>query len=144
MPRCYLLAVSSGSSLDQSSNNVTLFNLVEQLNIPPGAPPPPGGALPLELHAYFQIASSELSVTYEVRLAMVSETGLETYTEPFEFTSVTPRFRTRSLGLPMPPLLGMFQLRVDVRAKGTGEWKRDPAGWPLAIVEHVQRPAVTH
>ena len=32
MPSCYLLAVCGGSSLDQHSNNVTLFNLVEQIN----------------------------------------------------------------------------------------------------------------
>ena len=144
MPRCYLLAVSSGSSLDQHSNNVTLFNLVEQLNIPPNAPQPPGGFLPLELHAYFQIAPHELHLTYQVRLAMVSEAGLEAYTEPFDFKSATPRFRTRSLGLPVPAVNGMYQLRVDVRVEGTGEWHRDPAAWPLAIVEHTPRPAVTH
>lgn len=144
MPRCYLLAVASGSSLDQHSNNVTLFNLVEQLNVPPNAPQPPGGFLPLELHAYFMIAPHELHQTFQVRLAMVSDTGLESYTESFDFKSATPRFRTRSLGLPVPPVHGMYQLRVDVRAEGTGEWRRDPAAWPLAIVEHTPRPAVTH
>ncbi len=144
MSRCYLFAVSSGSSLDQHSNNVTLFNLVEQLNIPPNAPPPPGGLLPLELHAYFQIAPHELNQTFQVRLAMVSDTGLESYTETFDFKSLTPRFRTRSLGLPVPPVNGMYQLRVDVRVEGTGEWRRDPAAWPIAIVEHTPRPAVTH
>ena len=56
MPRCYLLTLCSGSALDQQSNNVTLFNLVEQLNVPPGVPPPPGGVIPLEIHAYFTVA----------------------------------------------------------------------------------------
>lgn len=144
MPRCYLLAVTSGSSLDQHSNNVTLFNLVEQLNIPPNAPEPPGGFLPLELHAYFAIAPHELETKYQVRFAMVSETGLEAYTEPFDFKSSAPRFRTRSLGLPLPPVMGAYQLRVDLRPEGTGEWRRDPAAWPLALVEHVVRPQVTH
>ncbi|MBK7585367.1 MAG: hypothetical protein IPI67_34900 [Myxococcales bacterium] len=144
MPRCYLLAVSSGSSLDQHSNNVTLFNLVEQLNIPPNAPPPPGGFLPLELHAYFDIAPTEMSQTFQVRIAMVGESGLETYTEPFDFKSATPRFRTRSLGLPIPSVNGMYQVRVDVRREGTGEWRRDSAAWPIALVEHTPRPTVTH
>lgn len=144
MPRCYLLAVSSGSSLDQHSNNVTLFNLVEQLNIPPNAPQPPGGFLPLELHAYFTILQAELGTSYQVRFAMVSDAGLESYTEAFDFKSATPRFRTRSIGLPVPPVVGMYQLRVDVRIEGTSEWRRDPAAWPLAIVEHTPRPEVTH
>jgi len=144
MPRCYLLAVSSGSSLDQHSNNVTLFNLVEQLNVPPNAPQPPGGFLPLELHAYFLVAPQEQHLTYQVRFAMVSDTGLESYTEAFDFKSATPRFRTRSLGLPVPPVNGMYQLRVDVRAEGSGDWRRDIAAWPIAIVEHTPRPAVTH
>lgn len=144
MPRCYLLAVSSGSSLDQHSNNVTLFNLVEQLNIPPNAPQPPGGFLPLELHAYFLIAAHEIQRTFHVRLAMVSDVALESYTESFEFKSATPRFRTRSIGLPVPPVVGNYELRVDLREDGSGEWQRDPAAWPVSIVEHTPRPAVTH
>lgn len=144
MPHCYLLAVSSGSSLDQHSNNVTLFNLVEQLNVPPNAPPPPGGLLPLELHAYFELDPKEIPFRFEVRFAMVGESGLETYTEPFSHKSATLRFRTRTLGLPIPPALGMYHLHVDTRPEGSGEWRREAISWPLAIVEHNPKPQVTH
>ena len=77
MPSCYLLAVCSGSSLDQQSNNVTLFNLVEQLNLRPGAEPP-RGLIPLEIHAYFELAPEEVGFEFEIRFCMVAETGLET------------------------------------------------------------------
>jgi hypothetical protein len=144
MPRCYLLAVCSGSSLDQHSNNVTLFNLVEQLNVPPNAPPPPNNALPLEIHAYFEIAPEEVNEGIEVRFAMVSDAGLETYTDPFTYKSPSPRFRTRTLGLPFPPALGSYRLRVDHRRAETGAWKRDDIGWPILIVEHAPKPTVVH
>lgn len=144
MPSCYLLAVCSGSSLDQNSNNVTLFNLVEQLNIPPNAPPPPNNVLPLEIHAYFQLAPEEVNEAFEVRFAMVSDAGLETYTDPFKYKSPAPRFRTRTLGLPFPPALGNYLLRVDHRREGTGQWRRDTASWPVTIVEHAPKPAVVH
>lgn len=143
MPRCYLLAVCAGSSLDQQSNNVTLFNLVEQLNVPPGAPPPPGGVIPLEMHAYFTLAPHEMQVAFEVRFVMLAASGLETFSEVFTHRAVTPRFRTRTAGLPFPPVVGQYELRVDVRVAG-GSWTRDSVFWPIVIVEATQRPAVTH
>jgi len=144
MPRCYLLAVCSGSSLDQVSNNVSLFNLVEQLNVPPNAPPPPGGVVPLEIHAYFALGQNELSDPFEIRFVMVAEAGLESYSEVFTHRSTTLRFRTRTLGLPFPAVPGLYQLRVDVRLQGLGQWHRAEAAWPISIVEATPRPAITH
>ncbi len=143
MPRCYLLALCSGSSLDQQSNNVTLFNLVEQLNIPPGAPPPPGGLLPVEVHAYFALGPGEIGEPFEVRFAVVGENGLETYTDAFTHKSLTPRYRTRTLGIPVPPVLGMYEIRVDIR-DAEGAFVRQPAAWPLVVVETTSAPRVTH
>ena len=144
MPRCYLLAVCSGASLDQQSNNVTLFNLVEQVNLPANAPAPPRSIIPLEIHAYFQLTPSEMNNPFEIRFVLRASTGLETLTDPTTHRSVTPRFRTRSIGLPLPPVLGQYELRVDWREQGSERWERDPAAWPLSLVEAQQRPAVTH
>jgi hypothetical protein len=144
MPRCYLLAVCAGSSLDQQSNNVTLFNLVEQLNVPPGVPPPPGGVVPLEIHAYFLLAPHELPASFEVRFAMVAGSGLETLSEVFPHRVVTPRFRTRTAGLPVPPVVGQYELRVDTRPLGGPSWTRDRLFWPIAILEASPQPVVTH
>lgn len=144
MPHCYLLAVASASSLDQQSNNVSLFNLVEQVNVPPGAPPPPGGLIPLEVHAYFQLAPVEVGQPFDVRFAMTASTGLETFSEVFTHRSATPRYRTRIIGLPFPPVPDQYQLHLDWRSGASDSWTRAPAAWPMLITELVQRPTVTH
>ncbi len=142
--KCYLLAVCSGSSLDQHSNNITLFNLVEQLNFPLRSEPPAGALLPLEIHAYFELRAEELDQRFDVRFALIESNGLETVTEPFQHKSTTPRYRTRTLGLPAPPGPGSYQLRIDFRPTGTESWLRDSATWPLLVVRPEERPRVTH
>ncbi len=144
MPRCYLLTVCAGSSLDQHSNNVSLFNVVEQLNVPPGAQPPPKGVIPLELHAYWQLAPPEINRAFDMRFVMVASTGLETPSEAYSHRPVTPRFRTRTLGLPVPPVVGNYDLRVDWREAGTEGWSREAASWPIAIVEIRPEGSVVH
>jgi hypothetical protein len=144
VPSCYLLAVTVGSSLDQQSNNVTLFNLVEQVNIPPGAPRPPKGLLPLEVHAYFRLSGEEINQPFEVRYVLVARTGLETYSEVFSYKSVTARYRTRTFGVPLPPVPDHYDLHVDWRRSSRDEWRRDAVSWPLTIAEHNPRPTVTH
>lgn len=145
MPRCYLLTLCSGSSVDQHSNNVTLFNLVEQLNVPPNAPPPPGGVIPLEIHAYWELSAGELSTDFEMRFLLIATaTSLETVSNVLSHRSVTPRYRTRTMGLPMPPVLGQYDLRVEWRHTGGGSWSREEVSWPVAFVEQSQQPVVTH
>jgi hypothetical protein len=144
MPRCYMLTLASASSLDQQSNNVSLFNVVEQLNLPPGVEPPPGALLPVEIHAYFQLDANELNQRFEMRFALVASSGLETLTDAHTHKSPTPRYRTRTMGLPVPPIADSYQLRVDMRAVGAEHWARDPLAWPLVVAQAEARPAVTH
>jgi len=144
MPRCYLLTLVSSSSLDQQSNNVSLFNMVEQLNLPRGAEPPPGALLPVEIHAYFQLEPGELHQRFEMRFVLLASSGLETVTDPYPHKSQTLRFRTRTMGMPVPPVADSYQLRVDVRPVGTEQWTRDPLAWPLLVAVAETRPAVTH
>jgi len=139
------LTLCSGSSVDQHSNNVTLFNLVEQLNVPPNALPPPGGVIPLEIHAYWELAANELSTDFEMRFLLIATaTGLETVSDVLAHRSVTPRYRTRTMGLPMPPVLGQYDLRVEWRQTGGTGWSREKVSWPVAFVEQSQQPVVTH
>jgi hypothetical protein len=144
MPKCYLLAVTNGSSLDRYTNNVTLFSLIEQLNFPKQQPPPPGAMLPLEIHAYFALEPHELNHRFEVRFTLVAQSGLETVTDGFSHRSATPRYRTRTVGLPMPPVFGNYELCVDTRPVDTESWHRDRLTWPLIMAELEPRPAVTH
>lgn len=146
MPRCYLLAICSGSSLDQHSNNVTLFNLVEQINLPANSDMPRGTLLPVEVHAYFQCEPRELGVDFEVRFSLVSlDSGLESLSDIFVHRSTTPRYRTRTGGLPLPPVAGTYELRIDWRRRGATEYQRDPVAWPVHIAEQAAEvPRVTH
>jgi hypothetical protein len=138
------LTLCGGSSLDQQSNNVTLFNVVEQLNVPANEEPPPGLVLPLEIHAYFQLGPSEMNHEFYVRFALVASSGLETFTDAFQHRSSTPRYRTRTMGLPAPPVAGHYELRIDWRQTGTQDWRREPIAWPLVVAEAERRPATVH
>lgn len=152
MAHCYLLCVSSGSAIDRQSNNVSLFSLVEQINVPPRTPPPPRGLIPVEIHAYFQLAPDQVHREFEMRFALKAETGLETLSEVFRHRVTASRFRVRTLGLPYPPVLGQYTLWVDFRmAKVAGDmpaqeqqWQRQTATWPIALCEMEPRPRVTH
>lgn len=144
MPICYLLALSAGSSLDQQSNNITLFSLVEQVNIPPGATPAPGTRIPLEIHAYLKLDGHELGAEFEMRFVLVGAGGLETYSDPATHRSATTRLRTRALGVPFPPSVGHYDLQVEFRMKTSETFERDPARWPISFVEAPNRPPVTH
>ncbi|HYP90576.1 MAG TPA: hypothetical protein VEQ59_20540 [Polyangiaceae bacterium] len=144
MPKCYFLALCGGSSLDQQSNNVTLFNLVEQVNLQPNVEPPPGAYLPLEVHAYFLLGPGETSQPFEVRFAVVAPSGLELLTDATSHKSSTPRYRTRSFGLPAPIVPGNYQLCVDVRQPGTDSFTRETVTWPLTVARAEARPAVVH
>lgn len=144
MPSCYLLAVCAGASLDRLSNNVSLFNLVEQVNVRPGSPPPPGGLLPLEIHAYFHVEPEQWARDFELRFVVAAESGLETPSDPVRHKSGTPRYRTRTIGLPLPPVQGDYQVRVEWRWVGAELWVREPLVWPMTIAEAVQKPRVTH
>jgi len=144
MPRCYLLTLASSSSLDQQSNNVSLFNVVEQLNLPRGVEPPPGALLPIEIHAYFLLDPAELNQRFEMRFVLVASSGLESSSDAFPHKSATMRYRTRTMGAPVPPIPDNYQLRVDTRPVGSEEWARDPMSWPLVVALAEPRPAITH
>ncbi len=144
MPHCYLLSLCAGSSLDQQSNNVTLFNLVEQVNIPEGAAPPIGTKIPLEIHAYLRLDPFEVGKEFEMRFCLEGATGLETFTDPVKHRGATSRLRTRSLGIPFPPGTGHYNLRVDFRSDEGAAWTRDPISWPISFLSAERKPKVTH
>jgi hypothetical protein len=144
LAHCYLLCVSSGSAIDRHSNNVSLFSLVEQINVPARAAAPPRGVIPVEVHAYFQLGVTELNREFEMRFALCAETGLETLSEVFRHRVTAPRFRVRTLGLPYPPVVGQYRLQVDFRMTGEDRWQRQAAVWPIALHEIDTRPKVTH
>ena len=150
MAHCYLLCVSSGSAVDRQSNNVSLFSLVEQINVSPKVSVPPRGFIPVEVHAYFQLTPKQVHRDFEMRFALLAESGLETLSDTFRHRVTAPRFRVRTLGLPYPPVLGQYSLQVDFRMVEDGRsgeeatWQRQAAAWPIALCEVEARPRVTH
>jgi hypothetical protein len=143
VPRCYFLTVCVGSSVDQHTNNVSLFNVIEQITVPPDAPPPPHGVIPVEVHVYWR-ALEEQEEAFEVRLVMMAETGLETSSPVQKHTQLRGRLRTRTLGLPFPPVMGRYTLCVDWRREPHHEWQREDIQWPIHLQEGERRPRVTH
>jgi hypothetical protein len=142
---CYFLCVTSGSAIDRQSNNVSLFSLVEQINLPPGVAPPPRGLIPLEIHAYFQLPEALGERDVEMRFALRAESGLETLSEVFRHRISAPRFRVRTLGLPYPPVFGQYSLQVDLRVIGNeAGWQRQHVEWPIALCAIEARPRITH
>ncbi len=123
---------------------MSLFQLVEQVNVPPHAPAPPQGQLPLEIHAYFHVAAEEIGQSLEMRFSLVSPNGLETFSDGVTHRVATARYRTRTMGLPFPPLLGHYDLRVDFRMAQSSTWMRDPLSWPIAFCEVQTSPQITH
>lgn len=143
VPSCYFLSVCASSSVDQHTNNVSLFNLVEQINLSAGAAPPPNGLVPIEMHAYWQLETEE-TTDFEVRFVMVAQTGLETSSTTYRHRGVRGRFRTRTIGLPFPPVLGAYTLRVDWRYREEQPWHREAPSWPVSLQEIERKPRVTH
>jgi len=130
MPRAYLLSVCSGSSVDRELNNVSLFNLVEQVAVPGFQP---GMTLPLELHAYWEASPAELGADHECRFVLLrGEEVSGQPSPPIRFRQESPRVRARALGLPIPAP-GAHQLGVEWRKVGEERWHREAVRWPITF-----------
>ena len=123
---------------------MTLFNLVEQINVPEGQPLPAGQVVPIELHGYWRFAPDEAREEFETRFVLVSlETGLEAPSEVARHKAHTSQLRTRTMGMPLPPVAGTYELRTDWRLVGNEGWNRDNSVWPLRVIERPQtRPSL--
>lgn len=129
MPTCYLLAVSQGSSLDQSTNTWSLFGLTEQVQSPQFPI-----QLPFEIHAHWSFEPDEYEIDFEARLILVPPTGGETVSLPIPLRANTPRHRIRVMGLPPIPSPGNYQICVEWRRRGdTENWTRCNYVWPLTV-----------
>lgn len=132
MPRCYLLAVARGSSLDTDGNNFSLFTLVEELTYSPPDQAAGGPAiLPLELHAYWSLSPGELNRDFQFRIAFTGQEPVPT-SDALPLRSDKSRHRLRVRGLPMLAT-GDIELQVEWREKGQQEWRRESTFWPLQM-----------
>ena len=140
-----MLCACAGSSVDQQTNNVSLFNLVDQVRVAPRALTSGRAVVPVEAHAYWRFAHEEVGREIEVRYVMTNEaTTLETFSDSVKHRVVTLRMRSRLVGIPLPPVADDYALGVDWRWVDGDRWTREVQIWPMRIREATPRPRVTH
>jgi len=142
MPRAYLFAVCQASSLDQRTNNFSLFVLVEQLQC---AQFP--ARVPLEVHVYYEFEEVERGVPHEVRLELVNSAGDRVWQSP-PTTVTTPSPRHRLILGPGPETVGIpfsepgyYHLFAKIRPAGRPQAEpHSTVGWPLET-DRTEAPA---
>jgi hypothetical protein len=130
MAECYLLALCTSSALDGVTNNWSLYNLIEQVQVE-GVP----AVLPWELHVFLKYGEGEVGAEFELRVVFSSGSG-EVTSNPVRFRSVSARHRLKLTPIPVPQY-GAQKIQFDLRKVGADQWERNPAFWPL-IVEPLQ------
>lgn len=130
MAENYLLAIAAGSSLDVSTNNYSLFSLIEQVGVL-RLPAP----LPFEIHTYWQFSPEEVDNDFELRVVLIAPDGGEQTGRTIDLRSDSARVRLRIQGFPdiRPQVVGLHRLRVEIRQRGTLPWARSPAFCPLQV-----------
>lgn len=143
LPHPYLVAVCGSSSVDQRSNNFSLFVLVEAVQLPVVPT-----TLPLEMHVYYEFEEAEVGRPYQVRVELVDQRGISRWQSPWTpVTSLSRRHRVVLAGLGIPDA-GYFHLFAAMRPDGepVDDAQRSSFGWPFEVTRAEappggQRPA---
>ena len=128
MPNCYLLALCHSSSLDSSTNNWSLFNLIEQIGVKDFP-----FSFPVETHTYWQFTADEYEVDFEARLAFICDDKIVAQSNPLPLRSNTARFRLRVLGTPPIQRPGNYEVWTEWRRLDSENWTRSASFWPLQV-----------
>ena len=123
MPSAYGVSVAAGSAQDRESNNLTLFSLVEQVQLVPGATFP--GRLDFEVHSFWEFEPEEREYAHEVRTIVSLNGTTASASEGIHVPSnllVSGRLRVRLQGLVVLGL-GVHRVASEIR-RGGGEWRR--------------------
>lgn len=125
MPRLLFLAASLSTSVDQRTNQLSLFHLVEQFN-PDRFP----AVLPyFEVVCLWQRESGDDIYKFEQRVRMLSPGGVDEVAN-FQIEFPMERMRHRAIvgfaGIKVEEP-GFYEIEVCVRRKATDQWG-DPKG----------------
>ena len=130
--------VCERSLIDKDSNNLSLINVIEQIQIgsleeiPEGAPPPTGGGR-IEVVTMWSRSNLETPETTNTRTIFYSPTGDELVrNEPYIDLTEFKRLRARWLYIGLPPYSGDGQYTFVVQQEVDGEWRTE-AEVPLEI-----------
>lgn len=140
MIRCYLIAMCRWSSIDEETRTLSLFNIVEDMQVAPFAP---RAIVQVELHTHFICDPGDVGTELEVRHVWTSENGEETVGQrPNTFTMSGKKVRVRGLSISLPNSVGQHTLSVEWRRVGSDEmWHRSEVSWPVGIQEVAVPPS---
>jgi hypothetical protein len=133
---CYFVAIAQGSAVDQETNNLSVFSLVEVLQVaalPTSAEPV---MLPIEGHAYIEQPTSQ-ERRLDGRLLWINEGGETALAGEFlNLALANRRMRLRFRGLRLPPWgAGNLHLIAEWReTPGEGVWTRSGPAWPVEFL----------
>lgn len=130
MPKCICLITCQGASLDQATQNWTLFSTVEQVSTPfLGVPHP------LETITFWHVPDAELNKKFKLRLVLETENGNQRAAETpeLEFVAGARRHRLRILGFPFPATPGHYVAKVEWRSAESATWQKEAAEWRVEI-----------
>lgn len=128
---CYFLGVCRGSALDRDTNNFTLFQLLEEVQVPE---PLLGQTLPFEMHFYLAVTGESINAPSEFQIVWKEQDGRE---QPganvFRLELSHDRVRNRTFALQLPIKAGAYRIYLEWRTPNTKPWTRSVASWPLTI-----------
>lgn len=124
---CYLVAVARLSTIDRATNTISVFHLVEQVQVSEVP-----AELPLEVHTYWAFEPADLNVEHEFRIVFIGPDGVESLSETLPLTSSVARFRMIGQGV-RAPAFGACAVTVVWRRGGGADWTRAPIRWPLIV-----------
>lgn len=127
--RCYMLCITSGSSLDKNTNNYSLFNVVEQCQLKSF----PAQA-PFETHIWFEVESVERGERFELELLIKQGDEVLRRSNTWDIFPDSERYRVRINGLDIPQA-GRCKVTARFRPKGEGDWQNVGLEWPLHAEE---------
>lgn len=133
MLTCYFLSLCLGSSVDETTHNISMFNLVEEIRVPSAAL---GQVVPIEVHAYFMTTTEGKNRAFEMRVVRRSSDGARDPGGVIPFaTRDGERVRSRAMAMRLPGAFGTYTLHVEWRPAGTEIWIETGVMWPLLVGE---------
>ena len=147
MPRLLLFAGCEKAIVDQRTNVVSLMSLVHEINvqIPPGAPPPPSSAIiPMQwtIVSIFLAEPGDGGKQFESRATLTKLDGTELFTTPVSLFTIQDQHRIFSQvnGMPIGNA-GPLLVKCYLRESGVNEWREIAKGYPIVIKWQPPTPA---
>jgi hypothetical protein len=130
--RCYILTACAGTAVDRDTNNVTMFNMMEEALLP--APFVAGALVGIQTLVGLQAGPGELGREVDVRLVWCKVDAGDEPSVVHRIQVTHPRVRIRAALLKLPTTPGQYDLRLEWKWAGEEEqWHREAATWPLLL-----------